>query len=121
MLNQMQLNIKFIIVGDFNQLPPVNDRVKNVIYKDSLALFELCQGNRLQLSTCRFSDDTLFNMCKFENIMNIKKSAFKTQLCVKNISYLHNTRIKINDKLMKERVNKYHKKKRDYQIGKKYI
>ena len=84
MLNQMQLNIKFIIVGDFNQLLPVNDRV-SVLYKNSLALFELCQGNRLQLSPCRRSDDTLFNMCKFENIMNIKKSAFKNQLCVKNI------------------------------------
>ena len=44
MLNQMQLNIKFIIVGDFNKLPPVNDRV-NVLYNNSLALFELCQGN----------------------------------------------------------------------------
>ena len=41
---------------------------------DSLALYELCDGNRLQLSTCRRSDDTLFNMCKFENIMKVNKS-----------------------------------------------
>ena len=110
MLNQRQLNIKFIIVGDFNQLKPVNDRI-NVQYKNSLALFELCQGNRLQLSTCRRSDNVLFNMCKFKNIMNVQKSTFKNQMCLKNIAYLHVTRIKINEKLMKERVKKYHKKK----------
>ena len=72
MLNQMQLHNKFIIVGDFNQLKPVNDRV-DVAYKNSVALFELCQGNRIQLSTCRRSDDILFNMCKFENIMGVQK------------------------------------------------
>ena len=39
------------------------------------------------------------------------ENTFKNQLCEKNISYLHDTRIKINEKIMKERVNKYHKKK----------
>ena len=43
--------------------------------------------------------------------MGLQKSTFKNQLRVKNISYLHDTRIKINEKLMKERVKKYHKKK----------
>ena len=65
MLNQRQLNLTFIIVGDFNQLKPVNNRI-DVVYKDSLALFELCQGNRLQLSTCRRSDNVFFNMYKLK-------------------------------------------------------
>ena len=70
MLKQKNMNIKFIIVGDYNQLAPVNDRVI-CGYKNSLALYELCAGNRLELTTCRRSDDILFNMCNFDNIMNV--------------------------------------------------
>ena len=72
MLKQKNMNIKFIIVGDYNQLAPVNDRVI-CDYKNILALYELCDGNRINLTTCRRSDDILYNMCKFENIMNIQK------------------------------------------------
>ena len=52
MLKQQNLNNKFIIVRNFNQLKPVNDHV-DVNYKNSLALYELCAGNRLELTTCR--------------------------------------------------------------------
>ena len=58
-----------MLTGDFNQLAPVCDRVENVNYKESLALFELCDSNRL--SKCRRSDDKLFNLCKFEIINTI--------------------------------------------------
>ena len=49
---QKNLNNKFVIVRDFNQLKPVNDNV-DINYKNSLALYELCAGNRLELTTCR--------------------------------------------------------------------
>ena len=75
MLKQKNMNIKFIIVGDYNQLAPVNDRVI-CDYKNSLALYELCDGNCINLTTCRRSDDILYNICKFENIMNIQKHNF---------------------------------------------
>ena len=55
-------NIKFIIAGDIEQLLPVKDREKNCYYKNNLALQELCDGNKLILTKCRRSDDTLFNM-----------------------------------------------------------
>ena len=58
----MMPEIKFIIAGDFSQLLPVKDRIEGCNYKDSLALHELCDGNRLQLTKCRRSDATLFNM-----------------------------------------------------------
>ena len=78
MIKEMKPNVKFIIAGDFNQLPPVNDRIgENFNYKNSQALKELCDFNKLELSKCRRSDDKLFEMCKFENIMNIEKSEFK--------------------------------------------
>ena len=34
-----------------------------------MPLYEICDGNSLELSKCRRSDDILFNMCKFENII----------------------------------------------------
>jgi hypothetical protein len=108
MIKTMKPNIKFIITGDFNQLKPVNDRVC-VDYKNSLALFELCDGNRLILSKCRRSDDTLFNMCKFENIESIQRTDFNNEFTFKHISYTHKTRIEVNDKMMK---NAYEKKYR---------
>ena len=51
MTKKKKPNIKLIVVGDFNQLKPVNDRV-NVNFKFSLALHELCSGNHLELTTC---------------------------------------------------------------------
>ena len=109
MLKSKKPNIKFIIVGDFNQLKPVKDRVQ-CNYKQCLPLIDLCDCNRLELSICRRSDDTLFNMCKFKNIMNIKKSNFNSKQTSKCISFLHKTRIEINNKCMNEKIKKYKEK-----------
>ena len=49
-------------------------------------------------------------MCKFENIMNIKKHNFNSNLVPKCISFLHDTRIKVNDMWMKNKLKSYHKK-----------
>jgi len=73
-------------------------------------LYELCAGNRLELTTCRQSDDILFNMCKFDNIMNVEKQNFPNNHSIKNVSYLHDTRIKINDMWMKKQAKKFHHK-----------
>ena len=73
-------NIKFIISGDFNQLEPVLDRDKVLSnanrvnkyfdYKNSRALFELVDGNKLELTRCKRSDNFLFEICK-DAIKNI--------------------------------------------------
>lgn len=55
-------NLKLFIVGDFGQLPPVNDKV-NKNYEMSRALFELVDGNKLELTQCKRSDDSHFNTC----------------------------------------------------------
>ena len=57
MVKKMRPDIKHIIAGDFEQLLPVKDRVEKWDYKNSAALYELCDGNRLQLTKCRRSDD----------------------------------------------------------------
>ena len=76
-LQRALANIKFIIARDFNQLLPVKDRLGNRNYKDSIALHQLCHGNKLTLTKCRRSDDILFNMLLPENIHKITKATFE--------------------------------------------
>ena len=53
MIKTMKPSMKFIIVGDFNQLPPIKDRIdvfhEDFDYSNSIALKELCKYNKLEL------------------------------------------------------------------------
>lgn len=90
-------DIKFIISGDFKQLPPVNDRI-NKVYERTRALFELSGGNKLLMSKCRRSNSELFNIC--ENVSRGKQIdtslfAFKN-LTDLNVCFTNETRHQIN-------------------------
>ena len=61
-IKQLKPKVKFIISGDFKQLPPVCDRVIDIDYKNSNILYELSDKNRLTLSTCRRANNKLFNI-----------------------------------------------------------
>ena len=104
---RMRPDIKFIIAGDFAQLLPVKDRIENCDYKNSLALHELCDGNRLQLTKCRRSDSTLFNLLLPDNIGKIKKTDFKNEITSRHICFTNKKRIEINrlmmDKMIKQK------------------
>ena len=111
----MRPDIKFLIAGDFEQLLPVKDRVINVDYKNSAALFELCDGNRLQLKKCRRSDDILFNMLLPENIEKIKKEDFNNMLTDRHLSFTNDKRIAINEIMMLKYIKqKNYKKTTDF-------
>ena len=69
-LKKNRPDIIFILSGDFEQLEPVNDRC-NFDYKNSLALFEIVDSNRLTLTKCRRANDELFEMLKPGNIEKI--------------------------------------------------
>ena len=59
----MKPKLRFIVAGNFDQLLPVNDRVTQhykLDYYNSPALFDICSGNRLELTKCRRSDDVFF-------------------------------------------------------------
>ena len=93
-------NVKFIIIGDFKQLKPVND-IYSGSYVDSPALFDLVDGQRIVLKKCRRSDDKLFNLYTNIDKVNIDDFEFK-KLTKLNIAYCHNTRKRVN-KLCMER------------------
>jgi hypothetical protein len=96
-------NIKFIISGDFGQLPPVCDEwselSSNQDYELSAGIYTLCDGNRIQLTKCRRSDDKLFELCKNVNQINIKDFPVVEET-YKNLAYTHKTRIEVNKKCM---------------------
>jgi hypothetical protein len=96
-------SMKFIIAGDFGQLPPVKDNWVGD-YENSPAMNLLCDGNRIRLSKCRRSDDKLYNLCLQAD--KVDKYEFKPkQKTYVNIAYTHNTRIKINKECMARYVN----------------
>ena len=101
-VKKLRPDIKFIIAGDFEQLLPVKDRVEYCNYKDSMALHELCDGRRIQLSKCRRSDDTLFNMLLPNNIRSITKQDFGNKMTNRHICFTNEKRIKINRMMMEK-------------------
>ena len=95
-------NIKFIVSGDFYQLDPVNDR-KYFNYEFSRALYELVDGNKLNLSLCRRSDDRLFNICeniKLNNSYDVTCFQNNDWLSYVNLCYTNAKRKEINQKCM---------------------
>jgi hypothetical protein len=98
-LKRMKPLLRFIIVGDFKQLEPVKDRVQ-CDYKNSRALYELCNGNRINLTKCRRSDDTLFNICK--KPMEVDTNTFTKDFTMRHICFTNKKRKEINDTCMKK-------------------
>ena len=95
--------VKFIIVGDFEQFKPVQDTYQGT-YEHSPALHQLCDGQRVNLITCKRSDAELFDLYSNKvNIENIDLDLFKTtELTPLNIAYTHRTRKSINKQCMNE-------------------
>ena len=103
-LKRMRPDVKFIIGGDFAQLLPVKERIENCDYKESIALYELCDLQRIQLTKCRRSDDRLYNMLLPDNINNIKIEDFSHFYADRHISFTNKKRIQINKYMMDKTV-----------------
>ena len=99
-LKRIKPDIQFIVAGDYNQLLPVCDRIENCDYENSAALFELVNGNRLTLTTCRRSDATVYNMCLSENINQVTKDDFTHDKNTTNICFTNKMRKQINHEKM---------------------
>ena len=83
-----------------------------MILKNSAALFELCDGLRVQLTKCRRSDDILFNMLLPENIEKIKRDDFNNMLTDRHLSFTNDKRIAINEMMMLKYIKQKNYKKR---------
>ena len=103
-IKQLKPKCRFIISGDFKQLPPVCDRVVDIDYKNSNILYELSDKNRLTLSTCRRANDNLFNICK--DIKTVKKSDFDNKFKNMNLCYTNKKRMEINKILMDKQIKR---------------
>ncbi len=65
-----------------------------------MALFDLCEGIRLNLTKCRRSDDVCFKKCSPENIPNLIKSEFGNDFAARHLSYTNKKRIAVNKTMM---------------------
>ena len=114
MIKKIKPEIKYIISGDYDQLKPVNDRISQYTdYGNSSCLFELADYNKIQLTTCRRANDTLYNLIQFKNVPNLKTSDFKeTKEYTNNINlcFTNEKRKEINHIKMKEVYNQYYRK-----------
>jgi nucleoside-triphosphatase THEP1/ssRNA-specific RNase YbeY (16S rRNA maturation enzyme) len=102
MLKSYKPNLKLILVGDYNQLEPVADRV-TCDYGNSQILHELADGNKLLLSKCRRADEALFKMLQFDNIPNIQRDDFQHDEHEINVCFTNEKRKEINDKYMNKK------------------
>ena len=84
---------RFIMAGDFRQLEPVNDRIKNANFK-SAVLKQLCDHHRLTLTFCRRSDKELFQASL--NVKKIDPSLFQSKVGLINLCYTNKMRHFLN-------------------------
>ena len=102
---QDKTNIPFLLVGDFRQIPPVEDMIDED-YKNHPTLKLLGGYSYCELEVIHRYDDALANITKdLDNMINIKKSQFQKKIGKKNICYTNATRKKINQ-LVNVNVNK---------------
>ena len=105
MIKKFKPEAKFIISGDYNQLPTICDRIsEHYNYSRNPALFELCNFNKIELTKCRRANDKLFNLIKSDNVPNLTPSNFNTTSNVTDynthLCFTNKKRIKINNALM---------------------
>lgn len=107
MIKRALPHIKFIISGDFGQLPPVLDSWSGD-YENSVGLWSLCDSNKIKLNEFKRGDKELFLLCRDVDKIRIEDFRPKQKTYL-NIAYTHNTRIRVNNECM-ERYIKQHNK-----------
>jgi hypothetical protein len=104
-IKRIKPEIKFILCGNFDQLEPVRDRYQ-FDYENSPALFELCDGNKIELTKCRRTDDIMFKLSHPSTINDLDISQFGQQFTYRHLSYTNNKRIEVNKICMEKFIEK---------------
>jgi hypothetical protein len=104
-------NLKFVLLGDFNQIPPVKEEKTD--FEQTAILHELADGNRLIFMICQRSDTTIFDMCtqilSGETVPVDGNGApirimQRPKMCLINIVYTNALRKQINEQILKHMV-----------------
>ena len=103
-LKNISTNTRFILAGDFSQLPPVND-TNEYDYKNSSIIYDLSDGNKVLITKNRRSDSTIFDDC--QNILNnveidtnkYKLPDEKYNKCLKHLCFTNSLRKSINQSI----------------------
>jgi hypothetical protein len=93
---------RFVVCGDWAQLPPVGDRLTDVSYENSKAMWEICDGNMVEITHCRRMNkegQKLFDMCKDVNAVNLKQ--FPKLELKRSLAYTNSVRKEVNHRWMK--------------------
>ena len=92
-LLKINSNIKFLLLGDEKQCPPVeNEDIED--YFNHPAVKSICNYNRNILDVRKRYDEKLYNI--LEDVNNIKIDYIKEHLTERNICYYNKTRKRIN-------------------------
>jgi hypothetical protein len=95
----------FVIIGDWTQLPPVNDRA-TFDYRNSSVINILCDNNRMNLTICRRSDPTLFNLYMQDDLLaNVDTKAYGNEICERSLTYRNSKRKEINNYWMEMKIS----------------
>ena len=87
-------NIKFLLLGDNKQIPPVEDEEYYGDYFNHPAMKYICNNNRNTLTVLKRYDEELYNiLC---NVDIIKTNDFPNEICKTNICYYNSTRKTVN-------------------------
>jgi len=96
--------VKWIIAGDFKQLPPVCD-IAHFDYRNSSILKEICGYNRVNLTKCRRADTEFFKECMDPNQIDL--TTYSKKQTYLNICYHNSLRKKINELCMQRWMKQY--------------
>ena len=105
---KIHTSVKFILVGDYEQLGPV-ERTRND-YFNSLVLKELVDSNMIHLTQNMRSDGIMWDL--YDKVGVLKPSDFGNQLTRRNLCFTNAKRMEINDFWMNEDKKKKKKMKR---------
>jgi 5-methylcytosine-specific restriction endonuclease McrA len=93
--------VKFLLSGDWKQLPPVLDR-SDFDYENSFCVWDLCDGNMISLTKCRRSDRKLFKLYTRKDLHKLDVSQFPHAECDLNITFKNSTRKRLNEYWMRK-------------------
>ena len=98
-----KVGLKFLLVGDWKQIPPVEPNMKDYDYMEHPAVVNMSDNKLVVLEKIHRYDMKLKKASM--NIMKLKTNHYGNKICKKNICYMNKTRKYVN-KLVNDLISK---------------